>query len=142
MAVGPAQRGLQDQVQTVEAYIERHLQAPHDSRLDIVESDLQARDRWGGCHAASLTARLVQFQGSNASRSRMGCSLMRASTSASQACGSTSLSLAVMISIAIAAARSAPRSDPASWRTLRRSAAEQPLMTRSISNRASMRLTA
>ncbi len=38
---------------------------------------------------------------------------MRASTSASQACGSTSLSFAVMISVAMAAARSAPRSEPA-----------------------------
>src|SRR5262245_22336383 len=38
---------------------------------------------------------------------------MRASTSASQACGSTSLSFAVMISVAMMAARSAPRSEPA-----------------------------
>ena len=38
---------------------------------------------------------------------------MRASTSASQARGSTSLSLAVTISEYIAAARSPPRSDPA-----------------------------
>ena len=38
---------------------------------------------------------------------------MQASTSASQACGSTSLSFAVMISIAMTATRSAPRSEPA-----------------------------
>ena len=36
-----------------------------------------------------------------------------ASTSASHACGSTSLSLGVMISVDMAAARSAPRSEPA-----------------------------
>jgi hypothetical protein len=38
---------------------------------------------------------------------------MRASTSASQASGSMSLSLAVMINVVTAAARSAPRSEPA-----------------------------
>ena len=38
---------------------------------------------------------------------------MRASTSASQACGSTSLSLAVWMSVYMRAVRSAPRSDPA-----------------------------
>src|SRR5262252_8957424 len=38
---------------------------------------------------------------------------MRASTSASQACGSTSLSRAVWISVYITAARSPPRSEPA-----------------------------
>src|SRR5258708_4682190 len=44
---------------------------------------------------------------------------MRASTSASQACGSISLSLAVMISVAMTAARSAPRSEPANSQDLR-----------------------
>jgi hypothetical protein len=44
---------------------------------------------------------------------------MRASTSASQACGSTSLSFAVVISVVIAAARSAPRSKPANSHGLR-----------------------
>ena len=38
---------------------------------------------------------------------------MRARTSASQACGSTSSSLAVWMSAYMRAARSAPRSDPA-----------------------------
>src|ERR1700734_1668561 len=38
---------------------------------------------------------------------------MRARTSASQACGSTSLSFAVWMSVYMTAARSAPRSDPA-----------------------------
>jgi hypothetical protein len=44
---------------------------------------------------------------------------MRASTSASQACGSISLSLAVVISVAMTAARSAPRSEPANSQDLR-----------------------
>jgi hypothetical protein len=42
-----------------------------------------------------------------------GVSAMRARTSASQACGSTSLSFAVWTSVYMTAARSAPRSDPA-----------------------------
>jgi len=42
-----------------------------------------------------------------------GWSAMRRSTSASQACGSMSLSLAVAIRVYIAAARSPPRSEPA-----------------------------
>jgi hypothetical protein len=39
--------------------------------------------------------------------------VIRASTSANQACGSMSLSFAVIVSVAITAARSAPRSKPA-----------------------------
>lgn len=58
-----------------------------------------------------------------------GWSAMRASTSASQACGSTSLSLAVMISVAPTAARSAPLSDPANSHALRPRA--EPLSARS-----------
>ena len=42
-----------------------------------------------------------------------GWPAMRASTSASQACGSMSFILAVTISLYIAAARSPPRSEPA-----------------------------
>lgn len=42
---------------------------------------------------------------------------MPAMTSASHACGSTPLSLAVSISVAMAAARSAPRSEPAGLAT-------------------------
>src|ERR1700736_2752212 len=60
-----------------------------------------------------------QFQGRSSSSLWTAWSLMRASTSASQACGSTSLSLAVMIKVAMTAARSAPRSDPANSRDLR-----------------------
>ena len=48
-----------------------------------------------------------------------GCRRCGASTSASQASGSTSLSFAVMISVAMAAARSAPRSEPANSQDLR-----------------------
>jgi uncharacterized protein YcbK (DUF882 family) len=44
---------------------------------------------------------------------------MRANTSASQACGSTSFILAVVISVAMTAARSAPRSEPANSHDLR-----------------------
>src|ERR1041385_7638312 len=47
---------------------------------------------------------------------------MRRSTSASQACGSMPLSLAVTISVYIAAARSPPRSEPANSHDLRPSA--------------------
>lgn len=46
------------------------------------------------CQAA-IAEGLRQFHGSNSSRRLAGCSAIRASTSVSQACGSTSLSLAV-----------------------------------------------
>src|SRR6516164_11585633 len=49
-------------------------------------------------------------------------SLMRASTSASHACGSTPLSRAVWISVYMTAARSPPRSEPANSHDLRPSA--------------------
>ena len=55
----------------------------------------------------------LQFHGSSSGSRLCGVSAMRASTSASQASGSTSLSFAVMISVVMAAARSAPRSEPA-----------------------------
>src|ERR1051325_2564572 len=54
-----------------------------------------------------------QLQGSSASIREAGCSGNRASTSASQARGSTLLSLQVSISVYIAAARRPPASDPA-----------------------------
>ena len=53
MAVGPAHRGLNGQVEPVEPDAERHLDAAQDRRLDVVEGDLEAGDRVGG-HAASL----------------------------------------------------------------------------------------
>ena len=55
-----------------------------------------------------------------------GWSGKRASTSASQACGSMSLSLAVWISVHMTAARSAPRSEPANSHDLRPKAITRP----------------
>src|SRR6478735_7738655 len=49
-----------------------------------------------------------QFHGSSSSSLWTGCSAMRARTSASQACGSTSFILAVTIRLYITAARSPP----------------------------------
>jgi len=54
-----------------------------------------------------------QFHGSNSESFVWDVSAMRARTSASHACGSRSLSLAIPMSVYISAARSAPRSDPA-----------------------------
>ena len=63
MRVRPAQGGLKHQVQSVETKIERHLEAPEDSRLHIVESDLEAGDGGDIRHAASVAGVRVQFQG-------------------------------------------------------------------------------
>src|SRR6266404_1673420 len=54
-----------------------------------------------------------QFQGSSSSSLWTGCSAIRARTSASQACGSTSFILAVTMMLYMAAARCPPRSEPA-----------------------------
>jgi len=54
-----------------------------------------------------------------------GCAAMRASTLASHACGSISLSFAVIISVTMTAARSAPRSEPANSHDFRPSANPQ-----------------
>lgn len=51
MAVGPAHRGLDDQMQPVEADVERHLDPAGDARLDIGKRDLETRD---DAHPASL----------------------------------------------------------------------------------------
>ena len=69
--------------------------------------------------AASAVFDLQQFQGSRSSRRVTGCSAMRARTSASQACGSTLLSLAVPISEYMTAARWPPRSEPQKSHDLR-----------------------
>src|SRR5437016_7973730 len=53
-----------------------------------------------------------QFHGRSSSIRWAGCSAIRARTSASQACGSTSFILAVTIRLYIAAARCPPRSEP------------------------------
>ena len=69
--------------------------------------------------AALARLDLFHSQGSNSGSRLCGISAMRASTSASQASGSMSLSFAVMISVVTAAARSAPRSEPAKSHDLR-----------------------
>ena len=56
--------------------------------------------------------RLYQFHGRSSWNWLCGVPAMRPRTSASQACGSTSLSLAVPMSVYIAAARTPPRSEP------------------------------
>ena len=105
-------------MQAIEAYIRWYLHAAQDRRLDIVERDLGGR-RWSALHAATLRCSIsaAQCHGRSSGSLLCGMSAMRASTSASQACGSTSLSFAVMINVAMAAARSAPRSEPANSQT-------------------------
>src|SRR6202022_3962279 len=73
----------------------------------------QARGSTFRCQAAALLGSVVfrQFHGSSSSSLWMGCSAMRAKTSASQACGSTSFILAVTTRMYMTAARSPPRSD-------------------------------
>ena len=66
---------------------------------------IRRRPRRREFQAASAVAGLAQFQGSSSSSWFAGCSAMRARTSASQACGSTSLSLAVPIKPNMMAAR-------------------------------------
>ena len=67
----------------------------------------------GHAAAAAMTDALgVQFHGSNSSSRWAGYVAIRAKTSASQACGSTSFILAETMRLYMAAARSPPRSDP------------------------------
>src|SRR5690606_16295207 len=63
--------------------------------------------------AASAMCRTFHFQGRSSGRRDRGMSGNRPSTSASQACGSTSFILAVTIREYMKAARSPPRGDPA-----------------------------
>src|SRR5450631_2286877 len=67
------------------------------------------------CQAAALLRSFVfrQFHGNNSASRWTGCSAMRARTSASHACGSTSFIFAVTIRLYMTAARSPPRSEPA-----------------------------
>src|SRR5262249_26587122 len=71
-------------------------------------------DRGQGQAAAPTVADAldVQFHGSNSFSRWAGYMAIRDSTSASQACGSTSFILAVTMRLYMAAARSPPRSDP------------------------------
>src|SRR6185437_7117479 len=67
----------------------------------------------GQAAAAAMTDALgVQFHGSNWSSRWAGYVAIRAKTSASQACGSTSFILAVTMRLYMAEARPPPRSDP------------------------------
>src|SRR5262245_16234269 len=102
MAVGPAHGGLDGQVQPIEPDIEGNLDAAQNRGFDVIERDLEASDGVG-CHAASLRRSIsaAQFHGKSSSSLWIAWSLRRARTSASQACGSTLLSLAVMISVAM-----------------------------------------
>ncbi len=88
---------------------------------------------------AARASKFVFFHchGSSSGRRLCGMPAMRASTSANQANGSTSLSFAVAISVVIAAARAAPRSEPAKSHDLRprakpRSARSAALFVRQI----------
>ncbi len=86
MAVGPAHGGLNGQMQPVEPDVEWHINAAQDCGLDVVEGDLETSDG-GGTHAATLrrSISMAQFHGKSSSSLWMGCSPIRASTSASQA---------------------------------------------------------
>ena len=53
VGIGPTHRRLNHQMQAIEAYIERHLDAAQDRRLDVVEGDLETGDGIG-THAATL----------------------------------------------------------------------------------------
>jgi hypothetical protein len=53
VAVGPAHRRLDCKMETVEPDRERHFEAAHHERFDVVECDLEAGDG-GSAHAASL----------------------------------------------------------------------------------------
>src|SRR5690606_32543149 len=104
---------LDDVVQGLERCRQRHLGAPPDGWLPVIELDPDAGDAIGVAHAANLADCAFQFHGRSSASLLCGVSAMRASTAASQACGSTSLSFAVPIRVYMTAARSAPRSDPA-----------------------------
>src|SRR4030095_12636078 len=68
MAVGPAHRRLDREVQPVERYIERHLNAAQDYWLDVVEGDLELGNGVG-THAATLRRSIsaAQFHGKSSS---------------------------------------------------------------------------
>src|SRR6266566_6356082 len=95
VAVGPAHCGLDRQMQAVESDVEGHLDAAQNRGLNVVEGDLHAGDGIGA-HAATLRRSIsaAQFHGESSSRLWL---VMRASTSMSQACGSTLLGHTVWI---------------------------------------------
>lgn len=71
----------------------RKLKSTHAARTASVALTVQPDQ------AASDLASPAQCQGRSSCRRRMGCWAMRSSTSASQACGSTSLSSAVPLRV-------------------------------------------
>ena len=75
-----------------------------------------------GYAAKACCRSAFQDQGRSSCRRVCGRSAMRSRTSASHACGSTSLSFAVPMSVYITAARTPPRSEPANSHDLRPSA--------------------
>ncbi len=112
MIIEPAHRGLDDVMQDLEGDRGRHFDLPPDRRIAVLEVDAQrcdlreAVDGRGPLHGSSghaacdsTPAFARQFQGSSSSIRCAGCPAMRARTSASHACGSTSLSRAVWISV-------------------------------------------
>jgi len=95
MTVGPAHRGLDRQMQAIEPDGIRYLDTAQNHGRDVIEGDLEASDGVGN-HAATLRPPLsaAQCHGSRSWSRPCGMPAIRASTSASQACGSTSLSFA------------------------------------------------
>jgi hypothetical protein len=115
MAIAPAHRCLQDEGEPVEADLQRLIEPAHRHGPDVPERHLEACDRVSGGHAAIAAAaprRLGHSHARSSGSCEMGRSAMRARTSASQACGSTSLSFAVVIRVYMKAALSPPRSEP------------------------------
>src|SRR4029453_17411483 len=62
MTVAPTKGRLQHGMQAVETNAERHLDASHHGGLNILESDLQARDFGGGAHARKFSRILLRPQ--------------------------------------------------------------------------------
>lgn len=127
---------LNDVVQGLERCRQRHLGAPPDGGLPVIELDPDAGDAMGVAHAASLADCAFQFHGRRSGSRLCGVSAMRASTSASQGCGSASLSFAVPSSVYITAARSAPRS--ADCRTFLRRLGHDPLVLLKTANSSNL----
>src|SRR3954468_12802058 len=116
---------------------------------DAGDGEHAARRGDGQAASAAVTVSwaLRQFQGSSSCSREAGWLAMRASTSASQARGSTPFSLAVMMSEYMAAARSPPRSLPANShdrrpRAMPRSARSAALFVRQIRPSSRNRLNA
>jgi hypothetical protein len=70
VAIGPAHRRLDCKMQMIEPDRERHFEAAHHDKLDVVECDFETGDG-GSIHAASLRRSCsgAQCHGSSAARS-------------------------------------------------------------------------